>query len=475
MAKTPQNPLSYVGQGTAGAATVLPSTPFNPQQFFSDLIGEKKAEAQLELKKREDVQNHNMAWFDRISKYNKDYGELWAGKIEGKASNILDELTEMALTATTEGRMINYAERAKANQLMGDLQNDIATSKMKQREVDWIIKQARERNDVKYDQYGIELMMQDIEDGTYSLDKMNTHYLLPERQYTDDQVRQSITAHFGTHTQSQGDFNIKQLTPESIRSAWEIVNSPISELSRHVNNLAKAGHIEDTPEAKEAEKKRRFDAAVNSENTSRTRRQSIVIDIGGGSRHGLLDSELSPSESRPVPVRSYDPTLDMEISVEALGYTPIQKLTGGSTINLGQNRIRVDGVGLLPVATKDLTYLVNGRENRWPAGQPISPEVMRGYREYIDIDIRSLTGDPGAPTFSYADFRLAPYFVGTSGTGNKPMWIPVNQTTSDEFADQLARNQTWGQKEYDEIMKQASNFNRLSVREEQYPNLFPSN
>jgi len=445
MANTPQNPLSYVGQNNAGAATILPSTPFNPQQFFSELIGEKKAEAQLELKKRETAQQHNMSWFDKASKYNKDYWAEEAGVIEEKASTILDDLSEMVLNADAEGRLINYSERAKANQMMSDLNNEIVNSRKRQAEVTAIIKMAKETKDVRYDDYGLELMMQDVRDGTYSLEKMNTHYLLPEKKYIDEDIIQNIANLFGTVKTTQGNKNVTQVNPKSIKAVRDILESPISSINRHINNLVKDGVIDDTPEAKKAYFEKLFNTAIQSINTGSTQRQSLTINMGGA-------TPSAPQEGgwlfKPDLGAKYIPKTSTSGRVQespiAASLSIASRFSGG--VKSDQATIDLQDISILPTAATDITYKTSNGIKTIRKGKELTKSQLEIIKNRDNVEDLIL---------------FAPYIVGDQGKDNPIIMEYTKQTHSwlAEGSKEKKGQKFWGGNEWNDIQSVVKDIN----------------
>lgn len=371
-----QNPLSYVAPGvSAGAATVLPSKPFDPQAFFAELISQKKAEQQLELKKREQVQENNASWLEKISKFNKDYWDRDAEMIQGKASEILEKLVDITLQATDEGRQVNSVEQAKAIMLMNDLGNDIMASRKRQSEVSAIYKMAKETKDVEYDELGLKKLEEDLNNGTYSFDKLNSDYLIRNEKFEDLDISKEIASLLSTHMTTQGLRDITEVSEESIKAITPVLTATNSKINRHIRNLVKDGVIPDTKEAKDKKFNELLNLGVQSLNTANKARSQININLGGTtpsapSKGGWVDQV---GVVKNVPTNS---TSGRPYEIPSATILPVASRFS-EPILIDQGKFEVQDVAIIPVAIDDITWTdATGKNNTVKKGSTITKSQM---------------------------------------------------------------------------------------------------
>lgn len=407
MAKAPQNPQSRVAPGvSAGAATVLPSPGFNPQQFFADMIGEKKAEAQLELQRRRQVEQSNLAYFDKISQYDKDYWDRDAAKIEGMANEILSEIVDETMAATAKGELIGFSQRAKHRNDITRLRQAVAESKQTRQEVAAIMREAKGTKDIAYDPTGLQQMMEDIENGNFSFEKRHTDYLLPRKNWKfigAPGAISSIAKLFSTETVDIGGRRVQRINPNSIDEARNIAMMPNSDLMQYVNYEAEEGMITDTEEARKERAKQLFNAAISSVNTRNTRASSGAFP--GGPRN--TDLAHGNWHIGPIGVSGAN-EWDEEIKYGTVADVTItDNFPVAAQIN--QERFRPERVVFLPVAVKGM----GSSGNRVEAGDVIPLDFWRGYTTISDNTIENIRFEP---------------FVSGAETNGKKVLIPFDDS-----------------------------------------------
>ena len=355
MANTPQNPLSYVAPGvSAGAATVLPSKPFDPQAFFADLMATKKAEAQLKLKEVQDIQEDNAKWLERTFKYKDNYWrEKDAEKIETKASETLENLYEIYDRANFEGRKVSGSDLIKAKQMMVELNNDIVASRKRQQEVEYIQKKAQGTSGVMYAPEGIAKMWEDVDNDTFSIEKMGD-YLIPYKKYEDTDISNEISKLLSTHTTTQGNRDLTEVSKESIDAVMNLMTATNSTMNQHLNNLVKAGVIENTPEARNKKFQEIFNTGVQSINTANKARTTININMGGTtpsapSKGGWVDEK---GVVKFVPKTS---TSGVIYDIPSASILPVaSRFT--EPILIDQGKFEIQDVAILPVAIDNISW-----------------------------------------------------------------------------------------------------------------------
>lgn len=445
-----QNPLSYVAPGvSAGAATVLPSKPFDPQAFFAELIGQKKAEHQLELKKRDDIEQHNLSWANRMDKLKQDWWDRQDNYFSEKAQGLLDEMTDIALEETADMKKVGVEKRAYINRKLIEFNHEVAASKKMEQETGAIEIAARQTPGVMFSEEGLAKMWEDVDNGTFSISKRNTDYLLSEKNWgyvTDDDIAKDIATLIGTYTETQKNRNVKNPTAEAIKLAQERANQTNSDMNRYLNYLVKKGAENGgiTEEQKQERFKSIMNSAIASIDTSNTEKSAVTYNFGVQADPSSKKSDwvMQPSEVIFTNMKS-----GSSYVTQAVGSLPI----AGSlqeTVDLEQGTMKIQEISIVPQAIVDIpigTITVK-------AGSPISKRAL---------ELMKKNGiDKYLGSFSYY-----PYIVGQ--LDGKKTIVPLTDKNNGLLIQGSLRkkeNIAWDKPEYDKVMTAIRQMNLLSEK-----------
>lgn len=445
-----QNPLSYVAPGvSAGAATVLPSKPFDPQAFFADLIGQKKAEQQLELKKREDIEQHNLAWSNRLDKMKTDWWNEQNDYFATKAQALFDEMTDIALDETSNMRKVGVVNRANINRKILEFNHEVSESRRTEQQVNAIMTAAKSTPNVAYAEEGLAKMWEDVRAGTFSMEKRN-EYLLPEKNWafvSDDDIAKDIAKLIGTHNETLRNRNVKNPTEESIKLARERSAQTNSDLNRYLNYLVKKGPENGgiTEDQKQERAKSIMNSAIASIDTANTEKTSIVNNFGSNA-----DPLAKKSDWVKVPsdvVYTSDPKSKSSYVVQTVWSLPI----AGSlkeNVEVEQGQMIVQEISIIPQAIVDIPL----GKTIIKAGKPISKkslELMKqeGLDKYLGM------------------FTYYPYIVGKLD-GNKTI-VPLTDKNNGLLVQgslKKRENIAWDNPNFDKVKMAIEKMNLLTEK-----------